>query len=355
MIYKKKYQQIFDKIDQKHRQEGIRNIHSHILLVDFINLFIRAYAANPATNNNGIHIGGIAGTLLSLGYAIKKIKPTRVIICSDGKGGSQRRKEIFEDYKANKKKKKYKFNRKFHYDSEDLEEKIMKEQFRRLYQYLSLLPLSFIVEDCVEADDIMAYLTSQFLEREKSKVTIMSTDKDFLQLCNDNINVYSPTKKKIYSSKTVIEEWNVLPQNLVLLRAMEGDRSDNIPGIYGWGKKTILKKINILKNLRIIYTVNDIIEYARNNNIQKILDNENIIRRNYELMQLKDIKISNSIKNSIDNKVFNKKIPNLIKFKIQKMILEDKLFVAIKNSTNWLSDVFDLLSIMAKQFNNNKK
>jgi ribosomal protein L31E len=51
-------------------------------------------------------------------------------------------------------------------------------------------------------------------------------------------------------------------------------------------------------------------------------------------MQLKDIKISNSIKNSIDNKVFNKKIPNLIKFKIQKMILEDKLFVAIKNSTN---------------------
>ena len=62
-----------------------------ILLVDGLNTFIRSFVANPATNDNGIHIGGISGFLHSIGYAIKNIKPTRIIICFDGTGGSQRR------------------------------------------------------------------------------------------------------------------------------------------------------------------------------------------------------------------------------------------------------------------------
>ena len=75
-----------------------------------------------------------------------------------------------------------------------------------------------------------------------NKPVIMSTDKDFLQLVNDKTIVWSPTKKKIYNINRIKEEFGMDPNNLLLYRVLDGDTSDNIPGVYGCGIKTILKR-----------------------------------------------------------------------------------------------------------------
>ena len=71
-----------------------------ILLVDGLNLFFRNFTINPSQNEHGVPVGGIKGFLLGLGAAIKQIRPTRVIICFDGRGGSARRRKLYPDYKA---------------------------------------------------------------------------------------------------------------------------------------------------------------------------------------------------------------------------------------------------------------
>ena len=76
---------------------------SRVLLIDALNTFLRSYAAIPTLDDNGNHIGGMSGFLKSIGSVIRDFKPTRVIIVFDGKGGSQRRRKIYPDYKANRK------------------------------------------------------------------------------------------------------------------------------------------------------------------------------------------------------------------------------------------------------------
>ena len=76
---------------------------SHALIVDSTNLFIRNYSAVPSMNEDGQYTGGVVGFLKSLALAVRSFKPTRVILVFDGKGGSQRRRKLFPQYKENRK------------------------------------------------------------------------------------------------------------------------------------------------------------------------------------------------------------------------------------------------------------
>ena len=78
----------------------------------------------------------------------------------------------------------------------------------------------------------------------------MSTDKDFLQLVDDTTIVWSPTKKKLYNTKLVKEEFGIESKNLLLYRVLDGDKSDNIPGVYGCGIKTLVKRFQKLLKKR---------------------------------------------------------------------------------------------------------
>ena len=80
-----------------------------------------------------------------------------------------------------------------------------------------------------------------------SKVTIMSSDKDFLQLVDDRISVWSPTKKKLYTPEQVMEEYGIPSHNLLMYRIFDGDKSDNIEGVRGYGLKTVIKKLPFLQ------------------------------------------------------------------------------------------------------------
>ena len=266
----------------------------------------------------------------------------------DGKGGSIRRKQIFPEYKANRKKGKSRpFNRKYNFQSIELEKQMMDLQLSRLFEYFDYMPITKIMVNYVEADDIIAHIATT---RKDVKHIIMSADKDFLQLCSDNVTVWSPTKKILYDKDRVLKEFGIPAHNLALYRALDGDKWDGIPGIAGWGAKTILKKVEALKDLDHIYNTEELLQYAEKYDIKKLIENKDIVERNYALMQLNDVDISQSVKTLIDKKI-EEKIPRLTKYKVQVMVLEDKLFTVIKNSTRWLAQVFNYLDACASRIN----
>ncbi len=344
---KKDYLKIFEKLEETNK--GPKKANDKVLIIDGLNTFIRSFAVSPVTNDNGEHVGGITGFLLSIGYAIKTINPTRVIICFDGKGGSQRRRKIFPDYKANRMVR-TKLNRTNAFGDKDSEDQNMKMQLGRLIQYLELLPVQLIAPQNIEADDSIAYLSKQVLK--DSNIFIMSSDKDFIQLVDERITVWSPTKKKLYFKDSVLEDYKIPAHNYLLYRTLTGDKSDNIPGIRGTGIKTLEKRLPILFSNEPI-TIDDIINECGNSDIkvlQSIRNNRHILDMNYRLMQLNEVDISGSSKEKIMH-VADNRIPRLNSMKFKVMLLEDTLNGAIRNPDFWLKERFSSLDLCAENYN----
>jgi DNA polymerase-1 len=307
--------------------------------VDGLNTFIRSFAVNPAINEDGLHIGGMMGFLKSVRYTCDILKPSRCIIVFDGKNGSGRRQKIYPEYKGTRKVKR-RLNRNVDWGTAPMdEEQSMKQQMGRLVEYLEQLPLTLICVDGIEADDTMAYISQQLLS--ESDIFLMSTDKDFLQLVDDRVKVWSPTKKKLYNKKKVLEEYGIHSHNILTYRILDGDKSDNIGGIKGAGLKS-LKKFCPQFLSEEKFTAKDLLEFAEKSDSKiKLLENikkgSNIVKRNYLLMQLNNVDIPNHIKRKIQGAV-NGKVPQLIKYRFQTMFLQDKLSTAIPNLDNWIME-----------------
>jgi 5'-3' exonuclease len=316
---------------------------SDILIVDGMNLYIRAFAANPQLNDNGFHVGGLAGSLKSLGYAIRLLNPTRCVIVFDGTGGSVRRKKIFSEYKAHRANK-VRLNRIFDEASTtESESQAIARQLIRLSHYIDTLPVTTIQMDSVEADDVMAYLALDSFKN--SNVTLMSSDKDFYQIVNERIKLYSPTKKKIYGPQEVFSEFGVNVKNFVLFRALDGDKSDNIDGITGCGLKTILKAFPFIAEDKV-YNVQDIFDHSDLNKgklkvYETVLANKNIVTRNYDLMQLNETIIATFAQLNIGDILMKKN--KLNRYSFLNMLREDKLWNALPNSGVWLEEIFKKL------------
>lgn len=229
------YLDLLNKIEQK----PDRKLNDHVLIVDSMNTFIRSFAMLQSMNPQGHHTGGLVGFLRSMGFLTRTIDPTRVICVFDGAGSTINRKSMNPDYKANRNVSRI-TNWELFDDKAD-EYASMTMQMHRLVEYLQCLPVTLISIDKVEADDIISYLAQGFASK-GNKATIVSSDKDFLQIVSDNIEVYSPIKKKMYGKKEVQEEMGMLPENYLVMKALLGDDSDNLSGIKGLGPKTLLKE-----------------------------------------------------------------------------------------------------------------
>ena len=331
-----KYLSIFEEIKKKGGSLDGGEPNDKVLIIDGLNTFIRVFSVIPTTNEDGIHVGGIVGFLRSIGYTINMIRPTRVIIVFDGKGGSNRRRKIYPEYKQ-KRKTKYRVNRSYDFASQEDEKHNMITQLQRIVEYLDALPVTVLSYDNIEADDTIGYLCRQVLT--DSQITIMSTDKDFLQLANSRIKVWSPTKKKMYDEDMVLNEYGISSHNFIWYRVLDGDKSDNVPGVRGLGLKTIQKKLPFLSENRIV-NIDEV--------ITELPESKDVIELNYKLMQLSDVDISASTKTKIIAKV-NEPIQRLIKFKFEKMFLEDKLYTALPNVTSWLVNNFNQLNHYAEK------
>jgi len=341
----------FDQLMEalRNANHDIPNKNSKILLVDFLNTFIRAFAASPASNTNGEHCGGLTGFLASLGNAIRITGATRCIIISDGNGSTERKRKLFPGYKSGRSMK-LNLNRTYNFKDSDEESASMKLQLVRLVDYLEQLPVQFITIDNCEADDVIAYLVNNIFIKEDEHSTIMSSDKDFYQLINDKVNVWSPTKKRFYEVDDVVNEYGIHPNNFAVYKAMLGDKSDSIPGIKGLGDKTIRKYFPFLA-LPDVITLDEFIERVEvisnefpNIKIFKvILDSKDLLKLNEEIMQLKYPLISaNSISkiNTEENQLpyqFNR-------FLLLQMSIKDGIQHAIPNISDWAFKIFSTMN-----------
>ena len=342
---KNRYKEILESLNE---DTAPKQQNDRILIIDGLNTFIRSFAVNPSTNEDGIHVGGMTGFMHSIGYAIRNIRPTRVIICFDGKGGSQRRRKLYPGYKGNRKPTSN-LNRAFvGSDDKAAQRKNMGMQLARLVNYMDNLPVSILSLDNIEADDTIAYISKQVLK--DSQCFIMSSDKDFLQLVDDRITVWSPTKKKLYFKGDVLSDTGIPAHNFLLYRTLTGDKSDNIPGIKGAGLKTLQKRMPILFEDRVV-TAEEVLKAAEDSDIkilQKICSSKDQIELNHKLMQLYEVDISGTAKEKIRNIVDEHVNPlNVHKFKL--MLMEDRLTTIIRNLDFWLRETFTSLDAFAKQ------
>ncbi len=199
----------------------------------------RAYHALPRlTDGSGALVNAVFGFMKMLRKIINKERPEYVFVAFDHKGPTFRHKE-YAEYKSHRKKT----------DSELI------EQFPKIKKLLDALNIKHLAYEGYEADDTIASLAREASDRD-IRVVIVTGDKDALQLVNDNISVQNGMKDIKYDVKTVKEQYEVSPGQIVDYLALIGDKSDNLPGVRGIGPvtaKKLLKKHNsveeIYKNL----------------------------------------------------------------------------------------------------------
>lgn len=329
------FQKIFDSLKEEKVEESVN---SRVLLIDGLNTFLRAFTAIGWVNKDLSHIGGLTGFLRSLGYIIKLVRPTRVIVVFDGQGSSTNKRYIYPDYKANRG-----INRVTNWDSfesQQDESEAITSQLVRLIYYLKTLPLDLIVIDKIEADDVIGYITGKL----DGEVTIMSSDRDYLQLVSDRVTIYSPTKKKFYDRDLVLNEYGVTPKNFLTQKILLGDSGDNIPGVKGLGSKTMLKHFPELGS-EVEISLDDVLQKCEGKTkiLESIKNYEFQLKINQQLMDLKRPNIPENDQDQINSVLLEpKKVFNSQEF--IHLYHEDELGNSIPNVNMWLFNHFNELS-----------
>ena len=335
----KTYQDILNNLHEEDNLEPL-HLNSRVLLIDSMNTFLRSFAMIPAINPQGNHIGGLVGFLKSLGYVIKLIRPTRVILVFDGQGNITNRRNTYADYKANREIKRI-TNYKVFSTLEEESDSIA-TQMLRLLDYLKSLPVNISIIDKIEADDTIAYLSQKL----KDDVIIYSADQDFLQLVNDRITVYSPIKKKFYKPNDVYEQYGMHPYNFITMKCLMGDKSDNLPGVKGLGPKKLMKYFPEIAGkkrftLQEAYqkATDKVEEHGIYGNVHLF---KNQLEINYELMSLENVKLLDKDKKELD-KLIDSPPYNFNKKRFLEMYEKDLLGRGIPNTEFWLAEVFSYL------------
>lgn len=333
-----KYAELLKQVENEHANGTSLSKNSKVLIIDGTNTYFRTFSASPALNDNGEHVGGFYGFINTLKNIIKTINPTRVIIVFDGKGGSQKRKKAYSGYKQGRAIKN-KLNRVLELDISD-EQQLLRKQFARLIEYLECLPITILSYDYVEADDVIAFITTMCL---KENVVIYSNDKDYFQLINDRTSVYFPAKTKLYTPSDIVSEFGILPENFIWYKVILGDKSDNVKGIQGVGKTKFDNSFKFLSDTP--YSLDEFklaLNEHDNKVINRVKNSIDILDRNYYIMQLFDVDISASAKSKI-REIVDNDTPSLNKHRLKKLMIEDRLNSLIQNFELWLSTTFDKL------------
>jgi len=301
-----------------------------VMIIDALNQFLRAYIVNPSLSTNGDPIGGTAGFLKILQKLCREINPDRVIVCWDGKGGSARRKIVNKNYKEGRKPLRLNRDIKNLTEEEELQNKIWQQI--RLVEYLNNFPITQLVSDGSEADDVISFITQHpgFWGWQK---VIVSSDKDFFQLLDNETVLYRPTQKEILNKKNIVEKFGIHPTNFALARAIVGDKSDNLDGVPGIGLATVAKRLPFLAEEKT-YGIDKVVEFCANANstlkaYQNIVESEPIIKENYQLMQLYSPSISVQNKTKIKSIIRDTEL-TFNKTSTNGMMLEDGI-----GKTNW--------------------
>ena len=257
-----------------------------VMIVDALNAYFRAFIVNPSISIHGQPIGGLKGFLGILQKLCRDINPDSIVIVWDGPGGSRKRRQQNKNYKEGRKP--IRVNRPNNLTPEQQRENMVWQQVR-LIEYLNELPVIQFRFDEIEADDIISYV-SRLEQYDGWQKVIVSNDKDFIQLCDDETVLLRPTQKVVHNKVNVVDDFNIHPRNFAVARAIAGDASDNLVGVPRAGLKSIAKNLNFLREDKDV-TLHEVFDFCENTDSKakfftNILEHKDIVISNYKLMQL---------------------------------------------------------------------
>ena len=324
------------------------NRYDRVLLIDGLNLFFRNFAMMNIVNSQGVHVGGLGGFMCSLGSLINQIQPTSVFVVFDGMGSSTNRKNLLPEYKSGRNLARI-TNWEVFEDLED-EDDAKITQIVRIAHYLKCLPVKTVAIDKAEADDIIAYYSDILPKKYNSKCFIVSSDKDFIQLINDDVIVYRPIEREYYTKSTVEEKFGVLADNFILYKMLLGDNSDKIPGVKGLGAKGLMKKFPELAER--VLTLDELFEISEQKHKEhvvyaRIAFERDRLEQNYKIMNLKKPLLDDNDKEFLeafaedDTLVLNTEA-------FLRFYHDDGLGHLIKNVEFWVNDTFKVLNSFNK-------
>ena len=313
-----------------------------VLLIDLMNMFVRNFSAIRLTNDDGEHVGGVYGTLNSLQSQIKKHGPDVVSVVWEGKGSSERRRKTLKEYKEGRKFRG--LNRHFEYSQEDEKESFAR-QLHLLKECLDELPVYQPAVQYLEADDQIAYSCRNFFKND-AKI-IVSTDRDFFQLVDERTAIFRPVKTKEHPKGELIDiDWmmekeGVFPPNYALLKAVVGDKSDNISGINGVGEKSLKRDFPLFYEKENA-DVSNLLEYAgqqKSSKYEKYIDNEKLLKDNYKIVQLLDIDVNMQSIQALEKSYENKEL-KFNSYQLRLKLMGEN--IAPSNIDNWISSFMSL-------------
>ena len=249
----------------------------HFYLIDGSGYIFRAYYALPplSRKSDGLPTGAVSGFCSMLFKLLEESrsddsihKPTHFAVIFDS-ARKNFRNEIYKEYKANR--------------SEAPED--LAPQFEYIRKSVKAFNLPSIELINYEADDLIATYAKQIVKA-GAKVTIISSDKDLMQLVSDEVRLYDPMKSKVLGEKEVFEKFGVKPSQVVDVQSLAGDSSDNVPGVPGIGIKTASELIKKYKTLDVLLTKAK--EIPQNKRRETLLANKDKALLSRKLVTLKD-------------------------------------------------------------------
>jgi DNA polymerase-1 len=243
-----------------------------LLLLDGMSLAFRAFFALPDSlaTSTGVVTNAVHGFTSMLVYLIREQRPSAIAVAFDAPGATFRD-EILEDYKAGRAETPW----------------LLPPQFDIIREVMAALAIPVVEAPGFEADDVIATLATQAAARQ-SEVVIVTGDRDSFQLVSDPYirvlyNKRGVSDYALYDEAGIVERSGVTPDKYVLLAALRGDPSDNLPGVPGVGEKTAAKLLNTYGDLDGIFGhLDELTPKLR----QNLAENEDIARSNARIIPL---------------------------------------------------------------------
>ena len=236
-----------------------------LVVIDGLNFLFRAYyAVRPLTRSDGLHTNALYGFTQMLLKVISDLKPDLCCVALDSTPTF--RHDLFPDYKGHRK---------------ELDEE-MKEQLPLLQPMIEAFGIPGLKVEGYEADDIIATLAVS--HKKDYQVIILSSDKDLMQLLDDNVELYDTMKDKRMGPEGSMEKFGVPPEKVTWVQALIGDSSDNIPGVMGVGPKTAEKLISEYGDLDTLY---DNVDKVKGKLKDKLIADKKMAYLSHQLVTLK--------------------------------------------------------------------
>ena len=314
-----------------------------IVLIDGNSILNRAFygimGSKMLMTPDGRYTNAVYGFLNILFKVLEDIEPEYLMVAFDLKAPTARHK-LYEGYKATRK---------------GMPNELA-QQLPILKDILESMNIHIIEKEGYEADDVLGTIAKK-AEKEKFDVTIVSGDRDTFQLTSNNIKVRIPhtkmgkTEVDVFDKKAVIEKYGVTPEQLIEVKGLQGDTSDNIPGVPGIGEKTALELIKKYKSIKKLYeAIENNEDDLKPKTKEKLIENKELAELSRTLGTINlEVPIEESIEDFKIKEWNNEEV--IAKFKelnFNRFIERFNLKSEEKNTQN-ISELFEVKTLNEKQ------